>query len=64
MKYLLDTDTLSFILRGEGKVEEHFRAERPSQVCTSPIAVGEIELALALVYVLTDSTWRWRDDSS
>lgn len=47
MKYLLDTDTLSFILRGEGKVEEHFRAVRPSEVCTSPIVVGEIELGLA-----------------
>ena len=47
MKYLLDTDTLSFILRGEGKVEERFRAVRPSEVCTSPIVVGEIELGLA-----------------
>ena len=47
MKYLLDTDTLSFILRGEGKVEEHFRAVAPSEVCTSPIVVGEIELGLA-----------------
>lgn len=47
MKYLLDTDTLSFVLRGEGNVEKHFRSVRPSEVCTSPIVVGEIELGLA-----------------
>ena len=47
MRYLLDTDTISFILRGEGRVEEHFRRLRPSDVCTSPIVVGEIELGLA-----------------
>ena len=47
MKYLLDTDTLSFLLRGEGDVEGHFRRLRPSDVCTSPIVVGEIELGLA-----------------
>ena len=28
-------------------MEEHFRAVRPSEVCTSPIVVGEIELGLA-----------------
>jgi len=47
MRYLLDTDTISFILRGEGRVEEHFRRLRPSDVCTSSIVVGEIELGLA-----------------
>ncbi len=47
MRYLLDTDTISFILRGEGRVEEHFRRLRPSDVCTSTIVVGDIELGLA-----------------
>ena len=47
MTYLLDTDTISFIFRGEGRVEEHFRQLRPSDVCTSAIVVGEIELGLA-----------------
>lgn len=47
MRYLLDTDTVSLIVRGEGSVEEHFRRLRPSDVCTSSIVVGEIELGLA-----------------
>lgn len=47
MKYLLDTDTISFMLRGEGRVEEHLVETRPSEVSTSPIVVGEIELDLA-----------------
>jgi tRNA(fMet)-specific endonuclease VapC len=47
MKYLLDTDTISFVLRGEERVEERFRRLRPSDVCTSSIVVGEIELGLA-----------------
>ncbi len=46
MRYLLDTDTVSFILRGEGRVEDHFLRLRPSDICTSPIVVGEIELGL------------------
>ena len=47
MNYLLDTDTVSFLLRGEGGVEARFRNLHPSDVCTSPIVVGEIALGLA-----------------
>jgi tRNA(fMet)-specific endonuclease VapC len=46
MRYLLDTDTVSFILRGEGRVERRLRSSRPSEIATSPIVVGEIELGL------------------
>jgi tRNA(fMet)-specific endonuclease VapC len=44
MRFLLDTDTISFWLRGEGRVGEQLRALRPSQVCTSAIVVSELEL--------------------
>jgi tRNA(fMet)-specific endonuclease VapC len=46
MTFLLDTDTLSFWLRGEGGVAERLASLRPSDVCTSSIVLGEVELGL------------------
>ena len=44
MRFLLDTDTISFALRGQGRVTAELRRRSPSQVCTSSIVVGELEL--------------------
>ncbi len=46
MKFLLDTDTISFALRGEGGVGELLRRMSPSQVCTSSVVAGELELGV------------------
>jgi tRNA(fMet)-specific endonuclease VapC len=46
MRFLLDTDTISFWLRGEGGVVDRLSALRPSQVCTSAIVVSELELGV------------------
>jgi tRNA(fMet)-specific endonuclease VapC len=46
MRFLLDTDTLSFWLRGEGGVVQRISALRPSDLCTSAIVVSEIELGV------------------
>jgi len=46
MNFLLDTDTLSFWVRGEGGVPSRLASLRPSDVCTSAIVVGELELGL------------------
>ena len=42
MTYLLDTDTVSFALRGLGGVGERLRSHRPSEVSTSAITVAEL----------------------
>jgi tRNA(fMet)-specific endonuclease VapC len=47
MRFLLDTDTISFALRGQGDVAAELRRHPPSQVCTSSIVVGELELGVA-----------------
>ena len=47
MRFLLDTDTISFALRGAGRVAAELRRRSPSQVCTSSIVVGELELGAA-----------------
>lgn len=47
MRFLLDTDTISFALRGEGGVAEQLRHRSPSEVCTSSIVAGELELGVA-----------------
>lgn len=46
MKFLLDTDTISFALRGEGGVGEVLRRMSPSRVCTSSVVAGELELGV------------------
>ena len=47
MRFLLDTDTISFALRGQGAVASELRRRSPSEVCTSSIVVGELELGVA-----------------
>lgn len=42
MKYLLDTDSVSFALRGQGNVATHIRARRPSELCISAITLAEL----------------------
>lgn len=40
--YLLDTDTVSFALRGEGNVAESLLSRKPSQLAVSSLTVGEL----------------------
>ena len=39
---MLDTDSVSFALRGRGNVGAHLRARRPSEVCLSVISLAEL----------------------
>ena len=41
MKFLLDTDSVSFALRGQGEVGDRIRAQKPSELCISAITLGE-----------------------
>jgi tRNA(fMet)-specific endonuclease VapC len=47
VRFLLDTDTISFALRGQGGVAEELRRRSPSEVCTSSVVAGELELGVA-----------------
>lgn len=47
MRFLLDTDTISFALRGQGGVGDALRRRSPSEVCTSSVVAGELELGVA-----------------
>jgi tRNA(fMet)-specific endonuclease VapC len=40
--YMLDTDTVSFALRGQGQVAERLLAHRPSEVCVSSLTLAEL----------------------
>ena len=40
--FMLDTDTVSFALRGQGRVAETIVAHRPSELCISAITVAEL----------------------
>jgi tRNA(fMet)-specific endonuclease VapC len=42
MRYLLDTDTVSFALRGQGDVGARLRAKRPSELCMSALTLAEL----------------------
>jgi tRNA(fMet)-specific endonuclease VapC len=42
MKYLLDTDSVSFALRGHGDVANRIRGQKPSALCISAITLGEL----------------------
>ena len=42
MKFLLDTDSVSYALRGEGGVAEQIRAHRPSELGLSAITLAEL----------------------
>jgi tRNA(fMet)-specific endonuclease VapC len=41
-KFMLDTDTVSFILRGEGHAAANLTAHAPSEVCLSAISLSEL----------------------
>ena len=41
-RYMLDADTVSYALRGQGNVSKHLLARRPSEVCISAITLGEL----------------------
>jgi tRNA(fMet)-specific endonuclease VapC len=40
--YMLDTDTVSFALRGEGRVAARLLEHRPSELCISSITLAEL----------------------
>jgi tRNA(fMet)-specific endonuclease VapC len=42
VKYLLDTDSVSFALRGKGEVATRIKAQKPSDLCLSAITVAEL----------------------
>jgi tRNA(fMet)-specific endonuclease VapC len=41
-EYMLDTDTVSLALRGQGRVAARLLEHRPSQLCISSIALAEL----------------------
>jgi tRNA(fMet)-specific endonuclease VapC len=45
--YVLDTNTLSYFFRGEGRVAEHLSKVSPSDVAISTIVLFEIETGIA-----------------
>jgi tRNA(fMet)-specific endonuclease VapC len=42
MRYLLDTDSVSFALRGRGEVGARLKSQRPSDLCISAITLAEL----------------------
>jgi tRNA(fMet)-specific endonuclease VapC len=40
--YMLDTDTVSYALRGQGQAADRLLAHHPSELCVSSIAVAEL----------------------
>src|SRR2546425_5941874 len=40
--YMLDTDTVSFALRGQGRVAVRLLEHRPSELCISSITLAEL----------------------
>jgi tRNA(fMet)-specific endonuclease VapC len=42
MRFLLDTDSVSYALRGQGKVGDRIRRQRPSDICISAITLAEL----------------------
>ena len=41
-QYMLDTDTVSFALRGQGRVATRVLEHRPSELCVSSITLAEL----------------------
>ena len=41
-EYMLDTDTVSFALRGQGRVAARLLEHRPSEMCISAITLAEL----------------------
>ena len=42
MRYLLDTDSVSYALRGHGDVADRIKTRRPSETCMSAITLAEL----------------------
>jgi tRNA(fMet)-specific endonuclease VapC len=42
MRYLLDTDSVSYALRGQGDVATRIKSQRPSELCVSAITLAEL----------------------
>jgi tRNA(fMet)-specific endonuclease VapC len=40
--YMLDTDTVSFALRGQGRVATRLLGHRPSEICMSSLTLAEL----------------------
>lgn len=40
--FMLDTDSVSFALRGQGQVAANIVRRRPSEICVSSVAVAEL----------------------
>ena len=47
MRFMLDTDTVSFALRGEGRVGAAIKKHRPSELAVSSITVAELRYGAA-----------------
>ena len=45
--FMLDTDTVSFALRGHGQVGTRLLDHRPSDICISSITLGELRFGAA-----------------
>jgi tRNA(fMet)-specific endonuclease VapC len=41
-KYMLDTDTVSYVFRGQGNAAQRFREQRALDVCISAITLAEL----------------------
>lgn len=46
-KFMLDTDSVSFALRGQGRVGSRILEHRPSEICVSAITLGELRYGAA-----------------
>ena len=58
--FMLDTDTVSYALRGRGRVAEAILRRRPSELCVSAITVAELRYGADLnhsakLHVLIDT---------
>ena len=42
LRYMQDTDTVSFAMRGEGQVAAHLLDHQPSEVCISSVTLAEL----------------------
>ena len=47
-RYMLDTDTVSFALRGQGRVAARLLEQRPSDCCISAITLAELRYGAAM----------------
>jgi tRNA(fMet)-specific endonuclease VapC len=47
LRFMLDTNTVSFAMRGEGRVASRLLQEKPSAVCISSITLAELAFGAA-----------------